>query len=322
MKAVLCESFAPIDQLQVKDLPTPTPKPHEVLIDIKAAGVNFPDGLMAQGLYQFKPELPFVLGSEFSGVVRATGEKASFLPVGTRVAGFNMTGAFAEQTILPAMQCLPLPDEVSFEQGATFLITYGTAYHALKDRAQLKTHETVVILGAAGGVGVAAIQLAKLMGAKVVAVASTAEKLEFCKSHGADVLINYAEEDLSKALKALPNGVDVIVDSVGGAHSEAALRRLNYGGRLLVIGFASGDIPSVPLNLPLLKSCQIVGVFWGKFLQTFPGEAVSNHTQLLEWIGEKKLQPPIQRSFQLAEIQDALTWIADRKVQGKIVLTM
>ncbi|MEM1326964.1 MAG: NADPH:quinone oxidoreductase family protein [Bacteroidota bacterium] len=320
MKAVLCEAFAPIDQLQVKDIPSPTPKPHEVLIDIKAAGVNFPDGLMAQGLYQFKPELPFVLGSEFAGVVSATGEKASFLPVGTRVAGFDMTGAFAEQMTLPAMQCLPLPDEVSFEQGATFLITYGTAYHALKDRAQLKTGETVVVLGAAGGVGIATVALAKLMGAKVVAVASTAEKLAFCKEHGADVLVNYKEEDLSKALKALPDGVDVICDPVGGAHSEAALRRLNYGGRLLVIGFTTGDIPKIPLNLPLLKSCQIVGVFWGKFLQTFPGEALSNHTQLLNWIADRQLNPPIQRSFPLEDIQEALHWIGDRKVMGKIVL--
>lgn len=322
MKAVVCNQFAPIDALEITEIPDPTPKEYEVLIDVKAAGVNFPDTLLVQGLYQMKPPFPFIPGTEFSGVVAASGEKASFLPVGTRVAGFNTTGAFAEKTTLPVMQCLPLPDEVSFEQAASFLVTYGTSYHALKDRAQLKKGETVLVLGAAGGIGLACVELAKVMGAKVVAVASTDEKLALCKQYGADFTINYAEEDLKTALKALPTKVDVVCDPVGGASTEVALRSLNYGGRLLVIGFTAGQIPSISLNLPLLKSCQIVGVFWGKFLQTFPTEAIQNHQELLEWIATKKLNPYIQKTVPLEETKAALHWIADRKAMGKVVLTM
>lgn len=320
MKALVCETFGPVENLQIKDLATPEPKTNEVRIDIKAAGVNFPDNLMVQGLYQFKPPLPFTPGSEFSGVVTATGEKAKYLEVGTRVAGFQMIGAFAEQITIPAMQCLPLPDSVSFEQGASFLVTYGTAYHALKDRANLQAEEVVLVLGAAGGVGIACIELAKLMGAKVVAVASTAEKLALCEQYGADHLINYKTEDLKTALKALPFGIDVICDPVGGIYSEVALRRLNYGGRHLVIGFTAGNIPHVPLNLPLLKSCQIVGVFWGKFLETHPAEGLNNHVTLLNWIGTGQLKPHIQKAYPLEQAKDALNWIAARKAMGKIVL--
>ncbi|MEL6945466.1 MAG: NADPH:quinone oxidoreductase family protein [Bacteroidota bacterium] len=268
------------------------------------------------------PALPFVPGAEFSGVVQAMGEKVKHLKVGMRVGGFNLTGAFAEQTAVPALQCLPLPNGVSYEQAASYLMTYGTSYHALKDRANLKAGETVLVIGAAGGVGIACVQLAKLMGAKVIAVASTQEKLDFCKAHGADHLINYKTEDLKAALKALPDGIDVVCDPVGGASSEIALRRLNYNGRFLVIGFTAGDIPKIPLNLPLLKSCQIVGVFWGKFLQTFPREATQNHLQILQWIAEEKIEIPIQKTFALDQAKDALQWIAERKVIGKIVLGM
>ncbi|MEL6720873.1 MAG: NADPH:quinone oxidoreductase family protein [Bacteroidota bacterium] len=322
MQALICNDFGPISQLEVKEVATPSIKAHEVLVDIKAAGVNFPDMLMVQGLYQMKPALPFVPGAEFSGVVQAMGEKVKHLKVGMRVGGFNLTGAFAEQTAVPALQCLPLPNGVSYEQAASYLMTYGTSYHALKDRANLKAGETVLVIGAAGGVGIACVQLAKLMGAKVIAVASTQEKLDFCKAHGADHLINYKTEDLKAALKALPDGIDVVCDPVGGASSEIALRRLNYNGRFLVIGFTAGDIPKIPLNLPLLKSCQIVGVFWGKFLQTFPREATQNHLQILQWIAEEKIEIPIQKTFALDQAKDALQWIAERKVIGKIVLGM
>lgn len=320
MKALVCETFGPVEQLKIQDLPSPKPESHEVLIEVKAAGVNFPDNLMVQGLYQFKPPLPFIPGSEFAGIVSSAGADATFLPVGTRVAGFQMVGSFASQITIPAMQCMPLPDEVSFEQGAAFLVTYGTSYHALKDRAKLREGEIVLVLGAAGGVGIACIELAKLMGAKVVAVASTTEKLALCKQYGADYTINYKEENLKAALKSLPFGIDVICDPVGGEYSEIALRRLNYGGRLLVIGFASGKISTIPLNLPLLKSCQIVGVFWGKFLETHPAEGFSNHAQLLNWIADGKITPHIQKSFSLTAAKEALHWIANRKAMGKIIL--
>lgn len=321
MKALVCEAFGPVEQLQIKDLPDLVPKDHEVCIAIKAAGVNFPDNLMVQGLYQFKPPVPFIPGSEFAGVVSAVGKDVKSLRVGTRVTGFQMIGSFAEQATLSEMRCIALPDGVSFEQGASFLVTYGTSYHALKDRANLKAGETVLILGAAGGIGIACIELAKLMGARVIAVASTAEKLALCEKYGADHTINYREDDLKMALKAFPSGIDVICDPVGGAYSEVALRRLNYGGRHLVIGFTAGDIPKVPLNLPLLKSCQIVGVFWGKFVETYPKEASTNHLQLLNWIGEGKLNPHIQKSFSLEQAKDALNWVAQRKVMGKVVVT-
>jgi len=322
MQALLCNNFDSIDRLEIKEVPMPLPKAHEVLIDIKSAGVNFPDMLIVQGLYQMKPELPFVPGAEFSGVVKQIGEKVKHLKVGMRVGGFNLTGAFAEQTVVPALQCLPLPSEVSFEQAATYLMTYGTSYHALKDRANLKKGETVLVIGAAGGIGIACVQLAKLMGAKVVAVASTKEKLDFCEAHGADHVINYKIEDLKTALKSLPEGIDVVCDPVGGDSAEIALRRLNYDGRFLVIGFTAGNIPKIPLNLPLLKSCQIVGVFWGKFLQTFPKEATQNHLQLLQWIAEEKIEIPIQKVFALQEAKEALRWIAERKVMGKVVIEM
>ncbi|MEM8524150.1 MAG: NADPH:quinone oxidoreductase family protein [Bacteroidota bacterium] len=322
MQAILCNQFGPINQLEIKKIETPVIKANEVLVDIKAAGVNFPDMLMVQGLYQMKPALPFVPGAEFSGVVQQVGEKVTHLKVGMRVGGFNLTGAFAEQVAVPALQCLPLPDQVDFEQAATYLMTYGTSYHALKDRANLRAGETVLVIGAAGGIGIACVQLAKMMGAKVVAVASTQEKLDFCKSHGADHLINYKTEDLKTALKALPDSIDVVCDPVGGDSAEIALRRLNYNGRFLVIGFTAGNIPNIPLNLLLLKSCQIVGVFWGKFLQTFPKEATQNHLQLLQWIAEGKTKIPIQKTFNLREAKEALQWIAERKVMGKVVLKM
>ncbi|MEM9884481.1 MAG: NADPH:quinone oxidoreductase family protein [Bacteroidota bacterium] len=322
MKALVCEAFGAVEQLQIKELSTPKLKAAEVLIDIKAAGVNFPDHLMVQGLYQFKPNLPFIPGAEFSGVVSAKSAHVNFLEIGQRVAGFQMIGAFAEQIAVPAMHCLPMSDKVSFEQGASFLITYGTAYHALKDRANLKAGETVLVLGAAGGVGIACIELSKLMGAKVVAVASTAEKLALCKEYGADYTINYKEEDFKAALKALPFGIDVVCDPVGGDYSETALRRLNYGGRLLVIGFTAGKIPKIPLNLTLLKSCQIVGVFWGKFLEIHPKIGMTNHVQLLKWIEAEQLSPYIQKSFSLTQAKDALQWIAKRKAMGKVVIKM
>ena len=324
MKAIICEKYGPISQLQLQEVPDPTPAADEVLIQVHACSVNFPDTLIVQGLYQFKPPLPFSPGSDLAGTVLAFGEQVKGFKVGDKVVGFATHGGYAEQAVLKANTCFPKPPGMDMVQAAAFMLAYGTSYHALKDRANIKEGETLLVLGAAGGVGLTAVELGHRMGARVIAAASTNEKLEVCKSYGAEMTINYAEEDLKEKLKELTNGkgVDVIYDPVGGAYSEPALRRMAWNGRYLVVGFAAGNIPKIPLNLPLLKGCQIVGVFWGSFAQRFPGRNLQNTMELIQWFAEGKLKPQIHDTYPLAEAVRALEDIQARKVKGKAVIIM
>lgn len=294
-----------------------------MLVDVRAAGVNFPDVLLTYGKYQFKPELPFSPGGEAAGVVTAVGAGVSSVVPGDRVAVSLLNGAFAERVVAPEMATMKLPDEVSFEVGAATLLTYATTLYALVDRAALQKGETLLVLGAAGGVGTAAIELGKLLGARVIAAASSDEKIAFCKQHGADEGICYAREDLKDRTKALTGGAgaNVIYDPVGGAYSEQALRAIAWEGRYLVVGFAAGDIPKIPLNLVLLKSCQIVGVFWGAFAMRDPAKNRANAARILHWVAEGKLRPHIDATLPFNRAQEALERMARREVRGKLVLT-
>jgi len=301
MKAIICETYGPPSTLLHKDIEIGAPGPKEVQVDIKACSVNFPDTLIIQGKYQFKPDLPFTPGSDIAGVIAAVGEEVKHLKVGDEVFGFTMTGGYAEKVNVPAKTIFPKPPIMEFPVAASFLLAYSTSYHALVDRAYLKKGETVVVLGASGGVVLAAVEIAKCLGARVIAVASTDEKLNLCKTHGADEVINYSKEDLKIRIKELTDGkgADVVYDPVGGSYSEPALRAMTYNGRFLVVGFATGDIPKIPLNLPLLKSCQIVGVFWGSFAQQFPKQNMANSMQLIQWYAEGKLKPHIHGTYPL-----------------------
>jgi len=295
-----------------------------VLIDVAAAGVNFPDVLIVQGKYQFKAPLPFAPGCELAGTVRAVGEDVTHVKPGDRVLAIVQHGAFAQQVSAQAARVMPLPPGVDLERAAAMMFTYGTSYHALKDRAQLSKGETLLVLGAAGGVGLAAVELGKLLGARVIAAASTPEKLETCKNEGADLTIDYTSEDLKERTKALTGGAgaDVIYDPVGGRYSEAALRATAWQGRHLVVGFAAGEIPKIPLNLTLLKGASIVGVFWGQFTMREPARARAQFTQLLEWVRDGRLTPYVYATPPLAEAARAIRALAERKVQGKIVLVV
>lgn len=322
MKAIVCEKYGPPSDLVLKELPSPEPKEKEVLVSLKACGVNFPDTLIIQGKYQFKPELPFTPGSDIAGVIKSVGSEVKHLKPGDEVFGFVPHGGFAEEVIAPARNVFPKPPNMSDPIAASFLMAYGTSYHALKDRAKLKEGETLVVLGASGGVGLAAVELGKLMGAKVIACASTDEKLALCKEYGADETINYTSEDLKNRIKELTNkkGADVIYDPVGGNFSEAALRAMGREGRFLVVGFATGDIPKIPLNLALLKECQIVGVFWGSFAMKLPQENMANTMQLMQWYGAGKLKPHLHGIYKLEDSVAALEEMMNRKVRGKIVI--
>ncbi|RZS90471.1 NADPH:quinone oxidoreductase family protein [Aquimarina brevivitae] len=322
MKAVVCNEYGPPSKLSVQNVEEPSIKDNEVLITVKACGVNFPDTLIIQGLYQVKPELPFTPGSDVSGVVKEVGSSVKYLKVGDEVFGFVMQGGYAETVAVPSNMCFKKPPKMEFPVAASFMIAYGTSYHALKDRAQLKSGETLVVLGASGGVGLAAVELGKLMGAKVIAVASTDEKLKLCKEYGADALINYTEEDLKSRIKELTDGqgADVIYDPVGGKYSEQALRAIAWEGRYLVIGFAAGDIPKIPLNLTLLKGCAIVGVFWGNFAMKSPQRNLENTQQLMQWMDTGKLTPYIHKVYALEEAPAALEDMMERKVKGKVVI--
>lgn len=321
MRAVRCHELSGPSGLRVDDLPEPTPGAGEVLVDVRAAGVNFPDVLLSYGKYQFRPTPPFVPGGEAAGVVRAIGPGVTRVAVGDRVATTLLHGAFAERIVAPEMATFRLPDAVSFETAAATLLTYLTTMHALVDRAALAAGETLLVLGASGGVGVAAVQLGKLLGARVIAAASTDEKVAFCKDQGADEGIAYGHEDLKARAKALaPAGVDVIYDPVGGAYSEAALRCIAWEGRHLVVGFAAGDIPKIPLNLTLLKGCQIVGVFWGQFVMRSPEKNRAHGERLLGWIAEGKLTPHVDATLPFAEAARALERMERREVRGKLVL--
>tara|TARA_B100000787_G_scaffold5811_1_gene4351 strand:- start:4860 stop:5837 length:978 start_codon:yes stop_codon:yes gene_type:complete len=322
MKAIVCEEFGLPATLQYKEVASLKPKKDEVLVRVSACSVNFPDTLIIQGLYQFKPTLPFIPGSDIAGVVKEVGENVTAFKVGDAVFGFAMNGGFAEEVIVQSNAIFPKPENMDFPIAASFLMAYGTSYHALKDRAKLQKGETLVVLGASGGVGLAAVQLGKLMGAKVIAAASTDEKLALCKHYGADLTINYEKEDLKKRIKELTDGkgADVIYDPVGGHNTEQALRATAWEGRLLVVGFAAGTIPKIPLNLTLLKGCQIMGIFWGSFAMQFPKKNYQNTMELMQWFSQGKLKPHIHQIFPLKETAKALEEMMQRKVKGKIVI--
>ncbi len=322
MRAVRCHELIGPKGLRVDELEDPKPSEGEVLIDVRAAGVNFPEVLLSYGKYQFKPEPPFIPGGEAAGVVGAIGAGVSLLKVGDRVAATMLNGGFAEKLVVSELAAVKLPDAVDFQVGAATLLTYATTYHALVDRAQLKAGETLLVLGAGGGVGVAAIQLGKLLGAKVIAAASTPEKIAFCKQMGADEGVCYGTEDLKERVKALTqgDGANVIYDPVGGRYSEPALRSIAWEGRFLVVGFAAGDIPKIPLNLALLKGCQIVGVFWGAFAMREPLRQRANAEKILAWVGEGKLKPHVDASLPLDRAAEALERLEKRQVLGKLVL--
>ena len=322
MKAIVCNKFGLPNSLEYKEIETPQPKKEEVLISVKACSVNFPDTLIIQGKYQFRPEFPFSPGSDVAGIVEQVGENVSHFKVGDEVVGFIPYGGFAEKAIVKAKDCFPKPKGMSMVNASAFLLAYGTSYHALKDRAKLQKGETILILGASGGVGLTALELAKLMGAKVIAAASSSEKLELCKEFGADEVINYTKESLKDRVKELTNGkgVDVIYDPVGGHFSELALRAIAWKGRHLVIGFANGEIPKIPINLTLLKGASIVGVFWGAFAQKEPKKSLENIQQLLTWFAKGELKPHIDKTYSLENAPKALEDMMQRKVKGKIVI--
>ena len=322
MKAILCKAYGPPETLVVEDVPSPTPGEGQVRIDVRACGVNFPDLLIIQNLYQFKPPLPFSPGGEVSGVVSAVGAGVESVRVGDRVLASPGFGGFAEEVVCAAASTIPVPEAMDFDTASALLMTYGTSHYALKDRADLRPGETLLVLGAAGGVGLAAVELGKQMGARVIAAASSDEKLAVCREHGADETIQYEREDLKARAKELTGGqgVDVVYDPVGGAYSEAALRAIGWEGRFLVIGFAAGDIPKIPLNLTLLKSCDVRGVFWGAFVMRNPQRHAEHVAELMDWFHAGKIKPRICARYPFADVARALRDIAERKATGKVVL--
>ena len=322
MKAVRCVRHGPPEALVVQEIGTPVPQAGEVLVEVKAAGVNFPDTLIIQDKYQFKPALPFTPGGELAGVVSAVGPGVTRVKPGQNVIGFTGWGAFAQAAIVKQEQVIPMPPGMPFDIAGSFLMTYGTCYHALKDRAALQAGETVLVLGAGGGIGMATIDLAKALGAKVIAAASSAEKLRACLAAGADAAIDYTSEDLRERLKALTGGkgVDVVCDPVGGKYSEQALRSTAWRGRFLVVGFADGEIPRIPLNLALLKGCAIVGVFWGDFIRREPANAERDVRELVGMVLSGRIKPLVSARYPLADTRQALEAIMRRAVQGKVVI--
>ena len=322
MKAVVSDVAGLPESLVVRDMPMPEPGKGEVRVGIHAVGVNFPDVLIIQDKYQSRPPRPFSPGGEAAGVIDALGEGVTSVKVGDRVIAMTGHGAMAEYVVAGENRVVPMSDAMPFDVGAGFTMTYGTSHHALKQRAQLQPGETVLVLGAAGGVGLTAVELAKAMGAKVIAAASTDEKLALCREYGADETINYATEDLKDAVKRLTGGkgVDVIYDPVGDKFAEPAFRSIGWNGRYLVIGFAAGEIPKLPLNLPLIKGASIVGVFWGAFTMMEPKVHQDNMRELLDWYASGKLKPHVSEHFTLDEGPKAIRWMMDRKAKGKVVL--
>jgi len=329
MKAMLCKQYGPPESLVLEDVPSPKPGEGQVLISVKAAGVNFPDVLIIQNKYQFRPPLPFAPGGEVAGIVKELGPGVTTVKVGDRVIGSTGWGGFAEEAVAPAARCIPFPSNIDFVEASAFVMTYGTSHHALKDRAKIKAGESLLVLGAAGGVGLAAVEIGKIMGARVIAAASTQDKVDLCLKHGADAGVVYPEgpldrdaqkklsEDFKKAVGG--DGADVIYDGVGGSYAEPALRSIAWEGRYLVVGFPAG-IPSIPLNLTLLKGCQVVGVFWGSFTAREPKRNQENLAELMRWVQEGKLKPYVSKTYPLAKAADALNDIAERRAKGKIVL--
>ncbi|SEK28851.1 NADPH2:quinone reductase [Atopomonas hussainii] len=322
MKAVLCKAFGPAEDLVLEDVASPTIKKNEILLDVHAAGVNFPDTLIIEGKYQFKPPFPFSPGGEAAGVVAEVGEKVSHLKPGDRVMALTGWGSFAEQVAVPGYNVLPMPDAMDYATAAAFSMTYGTSMHALKQRANLQAGETLLVLGASGGVGLAAVEIGKAMGARVIAAASSAEKLEVAKNAGADELINYSETSLKDAVRKLTNGqgVDVIYDPVGGDLFDEAVRTLNWRGRLLVVGFASGRIPELPINLTLLKGASVVGVFWGAFTQREPEANLANFQELFAMYAKGQIKPLVSQTYGLEDYAAAINALGQRKAVGKVVV--
>lgn len=323
MRAYICNAFGPLDTHGPGDLPEPRPADDEVIIDVAAAGVNYYDTLIVQGRYQIRPALPFSPGGEFAGTIAALGANVDGLQPGQRVLAFNSFGGYAEKARARASQVFPLPEAVSFEQAAAALVAYATAWFALYDRGRLKAGETVLVLGAAGGVGLAAVQIARAAGCTVIAAASTADKLALCRQAGAAVGINYRETDLKDAVKAATagRGADLVIDVVGGAFTEAAVRATAWRGRVLVIGFAAGDIPRVPANLLLLKGCELSGVFWDEFLRREPEACRAQVAAILAGIANGTLAPPIHGRYGIEQAGEALALLAERRVTGKLLIS-
>jgi NADPH2:quinone reductase len=322
MKALLCTRYGTPDDLEIADLPDPVPGPGEALVRVKAAALNFFDTLIIAGKYQHKPPFPFSPGAEFAGEVERVGAGVAGFSPGDRVIGNIGWGAAREKVVAEASQLVALPAGLDFERAAGLSVTYGTTMYALNDRAKLKAGETLAVLGAAGGTGLAAIEVGKLMGARVIACASSEEKLAFARRHGADDCVNYATADLKEALRLLTDGkgVDVVYDPIGGAQGEAALRGMDWGGRYLVIGFAAGDMPKLPLNLVLLRSYDVLGVYWGAWTQRHPQGHRANMAQILEWCAQGRLSSHVHAVYPLSEATTALKDIAARKVMGKAIL--
>lgn len=322
MKTVLCKQFGPPESLVLEDVEAPKAGPGQIVVEVKACGINFPDVLIIENKYQFKPPLPFAPGGEISGVVKELGDGVTNVAVGDRVLASTGAGGLAEELAMPAVAAVPIPESMDFTTAAAFLMTYGTSYYALKDRAHIQPGESLVVLGAAGGVGLAAVELGKAMGARVIAAASTDEKLAVCRERGADDVINYATDSLKDKMKELTGGkgADVVYDPVGGDYSEAAIRATAWEGRFLVIGFAAGDIPRIPLNLTLLKSCQIVGVFWGAFVGRDPKANNQNTRELFELFETGKIKPYVSSKYPLERAGDAIKELGERRAKGKVVV--
>ncbi len=322
MRAILCTRAGSPDDLELRDIPDPVAGPGQALVRIHAAGLNFFDTLIIAGKYQTKPPFPFSPAAEFAGVIERTGEGVTGLKAGDRVLGYAGYGAAAEKIAAPAAKLIRLPDNLDFDRAAGLCVTYGTSLHALRDRARLKTGETLAVLGASGGVGLSAVELGKHMGARVIACASSDEKVAFAQEHGADEGVNYAKEDLRDALKRLggERGIDVIYDPVGGPYAEAALRAIAWQGRFLVVGFAAGEIPKLPLNLVLLKGCDVVGVFWGAWVAREPAAQRDALNDLAQWCAEGRLSSHVHAVYPLEQTAQALKDIAGRKVMGKAIL--
>lgn len=322
MKALICREYGPPENLSVQDMPDLQPGPGEVVVRVRAAGVNFPDALIVQNLYQFKPTPPFSPGGETAGEVMAVGEGVQRVKVGDKVIALTIWGGFAEQVLAKQDQVIPMPEGLSFEVAGSLLLTYGTCLHGLRDRAALQPGQTVLVLGAAGGIGIATIELAKALGARVIAAASSAEKLATCRAKGADEVINYREQNLRDEVKRLTGGqgVDVVMDPVGGDYAEQALRSMAWRGRYLVVGFTDGQIPRLPLNLVLLKGCAIVGVFWGDFIRREPKAAQVDLRDLMQMLEQGKIKPLISGRYSLEQAPQAILELSQRRAQGKLIV--
>ena len=324
MRAILCQGFGPQEELVLKIIENPEPGPGQVLIRVRAAALNFFDTLIIEGRYQVRPELPFSPAGEIAGVIEAVGEGVDQSRIGERVLAHIGWGGARDYVAIDAQEAITMPPGIAFEEAAGLIITYGTTIHALRARAKLKEGESLAVLGAAGGVGLAAVEVGKLMGARVIACASSDDKLALCLDHGADVALNYTEEDLKSRLKELTegNGVDVVYDPVGGGLSEEALRATRWYGRYLVIGFASGTIPKMPLNLVMLKGVDMLGVFWGEAIKRNPPDHETDMKIMLDWVASGALQPHIYRTFPLEETGRAIKAIAKREAKGKIIISL